>query len=190
MIESLTHRRIDGFERFTCPCCQCERDYQLEVHTPVTHTVLGGTQAAGDAIEYVRCLGCDATFRSTILAAIGAARPLTGHQRAAAARIGAQPETDIVAFTSAALTEIRRLLLQNRFEADTAVRLSVERKQPEQCVVQFDTLELNDIDFLQRVAELFFVIDRRELPHLRGGTLDYRDDRFALDFVAVVVVSS
>jgi Fe-S cluster assembly iron-binding protein IscA len=185
MSDMLIHLQICGFERFCCPHCRTAGDYRLEVHTRVKVAMMGGVNRVDNSIEYVRCSACDTLFRSTILAELGARRPLTKAQREAEQQIDAQPQ--VVTFTPDATTEIRRRLLNGDFDADTAVRLSVDSEHPRQCMVQFDTLELNDADVMQREAELYVVIDRRELSALQGGTIDYRDGRFALDFIAAVV---
>jgi Fe-S cluster assembly iron-binding protein IscA len=189
MNETLFHLEISGFERFRCPHCRAEGDYRLEIHTPVKIAMMGGVNRLDDSIEYVRCGMCDTIFRSSILEQIGARRPLSKAQREAEQHIAAEP-MQIVTLAPAAASEIRRRLLNGSFDADTAVRLSVDLQHPRACMVQFDTLELNDADFMQREGELFIVIDRRELPALRGGTIDYRDGRFALEFVAAIVEQS
>jgi Fe-S cluster assembly iron-binding protein IscA len=157
----------------------------MEKHTPVKVSMLS-TSRMGEAVEYVRCSACDSLFRATILEQLGARRPLSQAQREAEQQIAADP-TRIVSFTAAALDAIRRRLLSGNYDADTAVRLSADPKDASRCVIQFDTLELNDADFMQRERELFIVIDRRELSALRGGTIDYRDNGFFLDFVATVM---
>lgn len=171
---------IEGIGRFPCPVCRVVTDYQFESHTPVA-VGLAGAFPAGEQLQRVRCLGCDTLFAENILDATGAERPRSPEEVSADACLIQQAAAPVVRLTESARAEVRRRMAMAGFDQATGVRLVRDRKRPDRCLAQFDTLEINaEYDLLQRDAELYLILDHREAEKLRGATIDYHDDEFVV----------
>jgi hypothetical protein len=169
--------RQEGAGQFWCPRCQAEQDYVLIRTWQYFHVYfipLGKEELVG---EHIVCAGCNHTFPSTVLTGEAESILPLG---TAGTNLPSSGEDSIVTLTPSAVEEIRRRHFEGEFEANVAVRIEPDPREPNKVLLAFDMLLDDERDLICQSAGIPILVDRRIAHEVQGSTIDFRYGSFVV----------